>query len=67
MFEYGHLIYSDGEGWVFIKEGNKSEELKTETLVSSLNYLGKKEWEVIIYEDKLGYILKKKTESKKKK
>ena len=67
MFEYGHLIYSDGDGWVFLKEGNKSEELKAETLVSSLNYLGKKGWEVIVYEDKLGYILKKKKKGKKDK
>ncbi len=59
MYEYGHLIYSDGEGWVIIKGGNKSEELKTETLVSSLNHLGKDGWEVVVYDDRLGYILKR--------
>ncbi len=65
MFEYGHLIYSEGDGWVFSKGDSSFKELKTVSITSSLNHLGKDGWELVIYEDKLGYILKKKVEKKK--
>lgn len=57
MYKYGNLIYTNSEGWVFVKE-DKEEDLKTETLVSSLNILGKKGWELVFYDDSIGYLLK---------
>ncbi len=65
MFEYGQLIYSDASGWVLLKDKIKSEELSVESVVSALNHLAKDGWEVVLYEDKLGYILKRETKKRK--
>ncbi len=64
-YEYGNLIYNDIKGWRFIKK-NKTEDLKSETLVSSLDYLGKKGWDLVVYEEKVGYILQLKKEKGQK-
>ncbi len=64
MYEYGNLIYDATEGWLFVKQGKK-EDLKTETLISSLNGLGKKGWELVTYDSELGYLLKLRKEKDK--
>lgn len=61
MYKYGNLIFNNTKGWVFIFEGDE-EDLDSETLISSLNHLGESGWELIHYDDALGYILKKKEE-----
>jgi len=57
MYKYGNLIYDNAKGWVFIKE-DEEENLNSETLISSLNYLGEDGWDLVCYADKLGYLLR---------
>ncbi len=56
-YQYGNLVYDQTKGWVFV-EDKKEENLETETLVGSLNYLGKKGWDVVAYNDDIGFILR---------
>lgn len=58
MYQYGNLMYTNSKGWVFVKE-EEEVNLDTETLISSLDYLGKKKWEVVLYSNDIGYLLKK--------
>lgn len=57
MYKYGNLIYNNSKGWIFIS-GKDEEILETETLVTSLNYLGKDGWDLVMYDENLGYFLR---------
>ncbi len=56
-YQYGNLVYDQTKGWVFVKK-DKEENLGTETVVSSLNYLGKRGWNLVTYSNDIGFILK---------
>ena len=58
-FEYGNLRNVKGEGWVFIKSNNDVEKLSTEGIIGTFNTLGIDGWELIEFEEQVGYIFKK--------
>lgn len=58
MYKYGNLIYNNSKGWIFITDDDEEENLATETFIGSLNYLGEEGWELELYDEDLGYILK---------
>ncbi len=56
-YSYGNLIYDRVEGWLFVAAG-KEEKIEGNTLAAVLNIVGKKGWELVLYDDKIGYIFK---------
>lgn len=62
MYKYGNLLFDKMEGWMFIEKDGEKADLEDENFIDALNTLGKDGWDLIHFEEEIGYILKKKEE-----
>ena len=62
MYKYGNLLFDKMYGWMFIEKGQDKTDLDDENFIDALNTLGKDGWELIHFEEEIGYVLKKKEE-----
>lgn len=61
MFEYGNLRFVEDLGWKFIVEG-EVKDLGDDKFIEVFNELGIEGWELVLSEDQVGYIFKRKVE-----
>ena len=59
VFRYGNLRYLADEGWVFVENG-EIKKMEEEDFTIILNKLGKDGWELVLLDEYVGYIFKKK-------
>ena len=59
MYEYGNLLFDKIDGWTFIKKDSERVDIETEKFIDALNELGEDGWELIHFEDEIGYVLKR--------
>lgn len=58
LFEYGNLRHLENDGWILIKDG-ENVNVDAEGFVNALNELGADGWELVDFQEKIGYIFKR--------
>ena len=58
LFEYGNLRHLENDGWILIT-GEENVNVDAEGFVNALNELGADGWELLDFQEKIGYIFKR--------
>ena len=57
-YEYGELINHKEKGFIFITEDDEKQ-IDEDLLIKAMNRLGEEGWELVISDEKVGFIFKK--------
>jgi hypothetical protein len=58
MFEYSNLRFLEEKSWILIVEG-ETKELEAEGFIEAFNEIGIEGWELVLLDEKAGYLFKR--------